>query len=314
MNDTYSRFKLIIKQLILNGKYSFSSIEKIILITSIVFFAILLPIIFVPLRFSIGIVVFIGSVIPASVIFISTNFNFRRSTLYSNQSTTKSSRINFYISSMILYFITIYLLTMIIFFVLVIAQELNILLYDWAKYKDDAYALLKINYGAFIYSIFELGLVMFGILFICQEMVKSEKTIYFIILSTLILAIIYGGVFNNYFSKARGRNDAELGLIRFPFYNSSSMLGYLFYPSAIILPFFGPMQHLSYLKWGMCVEYDYFNVPFFAWQLKGWYVYNGFSASESIGLAFHWNILWFMPYIHVALFGASGIIISHLKR
>ncbi len=312
MSDAVARSKLIVKQLILNINYIFSSVGKIFYILMIVSFALVLPIIFVPIKFALGLIFFIGAILPASIIYISTNFNFRKSTLYLNQSTTKSSRANFYISSVFLYVIVTYALTIVIYLMLLIAQECNLLLYGWTKLPtgDEEYTLLNINFVWLIYSMGELALTTFALLFFCQSIIDSERTMYIIILATMLLTIIYGGVFNDYFRWPRPYNETTYWL---SFYDSNNALDFLYYPTMLIFPFFSPMQHLSQLCWSVCKEYDYMNVKLFQWQPVDFYISYGIDSSSALGLAMHWNIMYLMPYLHVISLGASGILISKFK-
>lgn len=299
ITDFISQTKTIAKQLILNFNYIFSSPLKLCLFSLIISLSLVLPIIFVPLKFGLGLVVFIGAIIPSSIIFISVDFNFHSSTLSKNQSLNKNKGINHYISSLLTFYISTYIIVAIVFISLVILQELNLLLYSWRHLQndDERYILLKINYLAFFYSVFELSTTTYFTLSLISIITKREKVMYVWLLTLLILVIIYGGVFNNYFPKARDAvvEYAPSNGYKIPYYNANAALEWLFYPCLMIFPFFAPLQHLAWFKWSICSSWKNYNVHFFIWEHSNWYINETFNLFSS---AMHWNALWMMPYAH----------------
>lgn len=298
-------FKEIFNIFILNIKFLLKNKGKALANLAIVFFALLVPIFFVPLKTSISLVFFLGAIIPSSIIYVSTTFNWRNSTLNLNLKTSSSERSIFYIGSYLTMNLFAFIEMFIILFFLLVFQKTGILMYGWrgAEAVGRGYNILNIDIYALVYSIFESILVMFAILFFVQNITDSEKTVYLIVVIIIIFSIILGGIFNYNFSHT-GWVDPNNHDDKYGIYNENIFGEKLYYPIAIAFPLFGPMQHLSTLRFSINTFYST-KIIFFIFQ-------NNLNMEFSEAL--HWDILWFLPYIHTILFASTSIIITKYKR
>lgn len=291
--------------LILNINFLLKNKGKALANLSIVFFALLIPIFFVPLKASISLVFFLGAVIPSSIIYISTTFNWRRSTLNQNLKTNSSERSVLYIGSYLTMNIFAFIEVFLIIFLLWILQITGVLEYGWrgAEAPGRAYDILHINFAALFYSMFEAVLVMFATLFLIQNIINSEKAVYSFVVIVIILAILFGGVFNYSFSHT-GWVDSD-HYYKYNVYSENIFGEFLYYPIAFAFPLFGPMQHLSSLRFTANTMYNDSKILFFYFQN---------SLNISFWEALHWDILWFLPYVHTAIFATVAITIGKFTK
>lgn len=306
--------KLVIKQVILNIKYMASNRTSLVLILCLLLTSLFIPILFIPFKYAISVIILLGAGIPAGILYTSTTFSWRQSILYNNQSITKNNRYTYYIGSYINVFINMYILLFIQLIALTICQELGVLLIGWRSgYQTDYYHIWQMNLGQLIYATFEMSLIIYGTFYFFQAFIKNEKNIYIILLVIIILGIIYGGVFNDYFSST-GIIVGEDNYTRYPSYYKSLFPDWMFYPTLTLFPLYTPMQHLSSLNFSV---WDYGinpqdNILFFFWMRSGtelvYDIYGGhIPYLITTQQAFNWNIMWFMPYIHTGIFCVLGI-------
>lgn len=194
----------------------------------------------------------------------------------------------------------------------------------------DQYKVFELFAMPVVYSLFEIILVSFSFLLCLQYVIKSQKMLYVIILTLLILQILFGGVFNDYFAWGRNTNDGENfnGVVSPIFAKGGLYPSILYWPTAILYPLFGPSQHLQ--STAAFTEFhryanDHFN--FFQWinfdevilhresyvnefgeTVKG-YVLVSLNPTVS-----KWNSLWILPFAHTLLFAGSAVVLSKYAK
>lgn len=295
--------KSIMNIVVLNIRYVLFNYKSIGMISIIFFTSFFIPLIFVPLAYCISLVLFWGIILPSSIIYISTTYNWRSGTLKKNLESVVNKNY-FYIGSFITMIIYVYISLIPMLIILWMLQESNLLMSNWrGSEMSEEYQIFKMNFEILYYSLFEMTLVTFGILFLAQNIIKSEKGIYALIAILVILSVILGGVFNNAFAGTPTIVEND-GSIRMLSYRGNIYGEKLYYPIAILFPYFGPMQHAASLKWSVSVEQsNRFFVRFFIWQGK--YL----DPNKS----WHWDILWLLPYLQTAICGVISIYISKAK-
>lgn len=313
MNEQINGFKLVIKQLILNFKYVFSNGRMLILMTSFILVPMLLGMVLIPFRYAIALYFAIAAIIPASILYISTSFAWRKGTLYKNMMITKNKKYYFYLSSFIAMLITAYAMSIIFILGMSILNSIGVLIFDWlGTWQSKPYEMLSIFNLALVYSLFEFTLVMFGMLFLAQHILNTEKSMYSLVTIILFLMIIYGAVFNNYFAGYWLYSNAD-GSVDF-YYNFDGSLfpSFLFYPTLILFPLFAPSQHLAALKPFIAPYVDNQHVNFFFWYSKDIPAFP--TVDEALKTARCWNSLWMIPYVHTLLLASLAIVIGRIKK
>lgn len=299
LNQITSFIKRTLNLFLFNFKSVLRNIKLISLFLMIILISLIIPIFFVPIEYCISVVIFLGSFFSSMILFISTSNNFKNSDLIRNYKLIKTNyNLDYYVSSFMTFFLSISFSMIILFLSLNLLQENNLLMNGWIDSGDydEAIDIMSVDLNVVIYSSFELALVLFSILIFSQKISSNNKGMYLLISVILILSVVFGGIFNNYFSRKPHNPIAGNGYYRIPTYGAMAMPDYMFYPTMIILPFFGPLQHFAFLKWSI-KDYNFF-VDFFIWE----------KISDGVLNYQRWNALWLIPYIHVfILLGTSSL-------
>ena len=303
--------KLIIKQFNLNIKFLFKNKIRIILLFIPIVLAIFIPIVFIPLSEGFSIVLETATIVPCGIIFISTAFNIRNSTIWSNIKVTKSNKYNFYISIYILMIIASFIILFLVLFILSILSELKLLKTDWVSYnKEQKYFFWDNDIFIPILSTFELVTILFSISFFFSQILKSEKPYYMILFSITILNIVFGGTINSYFWSCHNTTE-ELYFIKF----SPSLFPGWTYHISIFYPFYSPGQllvsfgekSLVNATDGSVIHGEWRNLNIFQWE-------NTFNVEKGYLQMWKWNMVLLMPLIQTMFFSSFGILIYKLKK
>lgn len=310
----YKNLKLIIKQLILNLKYLLSTYSMILIMFLTILIVSIVPVVFMPLKYSFGVIVTMIIILDTGMIYSSCSINFRKSTLYSNLNISGNIKENFNISVLL----TMLLFSMVVLFTMIGVLEIwnvaGMLLSDWATTSHKIqFDFKKIPYIALIYCVSLLTVIVYGFSFAIHHIVKTQKTYYVIILCIFLLALLFGGGFNDFFdsyvSGGTSGNPYDFSIVSFkPGLYPKEM----FIPS-MLLPFFPTSQLLTSISEVFDVDarqsIQSFNI-FYLLPLNS----NIISADPSISTAFAWDSLYFLPYIWIIVFYLIGKSTSKIKR
>ncbi len=300
--------KLVVKQNILNIKQVILNKMNIMFLSFIIIIALLIPMVFIPMAMAFP-MIFLISLIPVNgSVFSTINFNLKKSTLNKNYNITKSNRWVFNFSTILTMLLFSFIVFNFLYIILILLNKLNILLVGWRRYPDSNsigsvyFNLLNIStYSLTLYCVIIISLITFSISFFISHFISSQKTYFMFILTSLILAIVFGGAFNDYFYLW---NDIGAGIQQHPLFPEKIYWVTLLFP-------YGPTGQLL-RNIGRLSEWEY--------QANG--IFNYWSSwGDTLGmfriLSFHntniWNFTMVMPYIQIITFGSLGIVLSKRK-
>ncbi len=164
--------------------------------------AFLLIVVLLPYRYAGGPVLMTYMVLPLFIIIGWTGYNLRKSTLYSNVSTSGIDKKSFYLGQVMTVVLFGNILSLMFFGIVFMLSPFAIWSANWGITQPDPIAVNPFANGAWINIIYitELTSVLtFSVYFLIHPFMKSEKTYYVVIVSFYILGIIFSGSLNNYF-------------------------------------------------------------------------------------------------------------------
>lgn len=264
-------FKLIIKFWILNVKQLVSTRTNLILFIVFPIIALFVPIIFIPMSVSIGIV-FILSLVPINgAIYATSNYSINQSTLRSNLNLRHNSRYSLYLSTILTMLSVTIIAATVIFILLCFANSMSILKSGWAQYDNALIVLDAPLFATALYVSIEISLITFALSFALQRFFANINTYFIMIFSLMILAVIFGATFNQYSSADSGT------LVLDPNTAHSTLPASLFIPS-LIFPYYAPAQVLAiqpniYIFWdSLLTEEGTYNAldAIFSYQSLSW--------------------------------------------
>ncbi len=306
--------KLTVKQLILNIKYIFSNFTPVF---SLVFFLIVgvtLPIVFFPYFVIAGVETIISISIPLLLILGGISYNWKNSTLHQNEQITKSNKITYWVSIVLVLFFVGNLQTILMEVMNYICSSFGLFLENWSFLSDQTIPVLNysnINFINYFYFT-EINLMLvFSLFFLISRFFKNVKNYYICVLLMFILSVIFGGGLNEFFGGLdymgkKGEGDTLFNT--FPSFKPSMFPKYMFLPSLIICPFFTISEfythsiaiHLSGATWGHYNVHDRSLILLFV-----------FSFTDN---SWQWSIVMLMPYIWMASSFSIGVLHNHLSR
>ncbi len=306
--------KLIVKQIILNFKSITQDKINIILLFLIPLLTTTIPVFFIPLAYSMGVVITSTIMIVTFIIYQRIALSFKKSTLYSNSKLASGNRWLMNLSTIITLLIVGYFIFIFLIIVLQILANLNFLLWGYRNYSDwGHWNLFNLPFVYVIYQISLLIIVTFSLSYFIEKFSDNTNFYYITAIVLFILIFIFGGSFNNYFHEPIKNNEGVYS----PVFDESQSIfpGSMFVPS-LLLPFFAPSQMITItgemvkmnpnnqIVWG---PYQNFT-PWF-WTTKSM-----FSDIYNISNSWRWNILWITPYIHIVFWFLLGRLIENKNR
>ncbi len=310
------KIKLIIKQFLLNNKTIASRPMNLALLVSMSIMATLFCVLFIPVRESFSLMTTFTISSTSMIIFNFIYFNYKKSSLNSNSSLTKNNRYTFVVST-ILTMALFAIFNYIIMLLLLQSEDfLGIIKYDWIDNGPNS-AYLRILSLPMLFILYEISLnilIVFSLSYLLTSFVKSQKTFFIYIVSLLLLIFLFSASFNNYFFQ-QYKIDGQFNPA-FNYNNGTFYPTFLFLPFVVILPFFSISQMLAPIGqtilfkangdqyWGWYNDYT----PWI-WSSQELLNESGLIIDGAVPSAWKWNILWFMPYIHIfSLFGVGVIL------
>ncbi len=307
--------KNIAKHTILNFKQIFKNPINFILIGSFFLISLALPLMFLPYWMTAGISMTIIIIIVCSTFFSSVNFDYRNSTLYANSKMTRGSNFTFQISTIITLAVSAFVASLIFLLIIqVLVWSKFILIGFWKNgYSeingDDNYYVFNFQYYTLVlYMAVIESFIIFSISFLFSQM-TTNKTLYFvIIMSFIILEVIFGGGFNDYYYF-----DYELARITNPIFPDS------IYWLSMIFPFYQTSTIISeasvltqvYTENAM----NHGSVHFLDSHNSIWGLLSLRKVTEASYIGeWGWKILTITPYIHILFYLSIGLILSKLNK
>lgn len=300
-----SKIKSIIKLCILNIKQISLNPMNYLIIAFFLLAAIMLPIIFIPLTYSIG-EIFIISLLPIlGSIYASINFSINKSTIKSNIKLTDYSRIDFYISTIVTMFIYTVLITSVLFCAILVVNEGSLFKSGWFSYGK--YTFTFEEYLLSLYTSVEMMLLVFGLSFAISGFVTNYNTYFIIILSFVLLSIIFGGTFNDYVDVKLVEGSTDEAIM----YSKNTGTGILPYsmlfPSLIIFPFYAPAQHLTFAG-------RLLNDSAAAWKILNNEVHGNVLNILAMKGTWEFTIIRIWPFFEMFIFFIIGYTVSKFRK
>lgn len=299
--------KLIIKQMNMNFKSILGNWVNLIYLSFFVLIALLIPVIFIPLNMSVSISFSILLISVNSVLFANLNYNLRNSTLRRNLDLSKSNRFTFNLSIYFTLFIFSIIASTLLYVIFKCLADIGCILVAWQKYSSDSTFIFNFTFDLFLLVVYYTVImctIIYSISFLLNYLINSKKSYFTVMLSLIILTIIFGGSFNEYFFYYAGTG---LDFAEGPLYPRS------IYWFSFIFPFYGPGELISiafdvskiYRDTGN--PYDYVPISFF--NLND-YVFELIWGKSSID----WRLLMMVPYVEIAGLVLAGGLVSKYKK
>lgn len=309
----YQKLNLVLQQFVLNIKQVLRNFENIFLIIFFIFFTLLIPVIFIPFWSAAAISFGILLIIINGITYSTTNFTLQNSILNKNIRLTKSNKKIVYIATIVT---MLFLSTIFSFFLLTIFLILNkfgLLLVQWLKYSSD---FLQMETYIFqwqiiiilIYYIVVSTLILFSISYVIEKFIKTKQGYFIFVFSLLLLIVIFGGAFNDYFQTSYdGMVDAQN--LMFP---SNAYWFTLIFPFASIGQLLNNSVELSMFtkinnEWVHSIKTNLTD----SGGLYFFETHNSVLGLLSFNNSNKWIILMAMPWIEIVLFLFVGNILAN---
>ncbi len=304
--DLINRFG---RQINLNLKTIFSG-NNIVYFLFIIISCSLIPVVYLKFEYSIGEVFSICIFLISAIIsykLINSNF---KGNIYLNKRLIKND-IFFELTS---HFLTLIFICFFVFLILIISCQLLVVIniYDYmASEKDESfYNVLKLPFAYMWYQCLIVVLITLSFTYTANKIKLSKLWFWNLIAIILIILLIFGGAMNNYFHRTATLSSGVV----YPVFkidgdlrsNNSLFPNLLFIPTTILFPYYSPSLMMTVS--GQLIKFRSSNNGIEVW----WGMWRGYSPwlwekqslldlVGSSSKAWKWNILWIMPYIHIAL-------------
>lgn len=304
--------KMIAKRMILDlgvvmKNYTF---WLMIFLSPLLFYSI--PIVFAPSQLSMQVVVVGSCSITSAIVYSQIAGVYRISSLYKNSKLNRQDKITSNISG----FSVTLLISLFVLIIVLAYMEFfgiwDILLDGWIweganSHKDFAFSFFALESGAFAlvwYSVIEITLIICALGFMMFRISDNTKNYFVIILAFVILDIILGGIFNNYF---RFDNWGDGFVPSFELNLTLNMFPEYFFVPSLFFPLYPSSQHLVNCS-NIVEDVQRFGKtgidPFV------WLTFSNVSPEvvNKWGDIWKWNILWILPWVWIAGFATIGIL------
>ncbi len=187
----------------LNIKSIFSTKALGFEILFIILLTLIIPIIFIPIVFAGSIITIIGVCIPVLLMLGSSGYQLKKSSIYGNINTSGVSNGQFNISLLLTSILFANLISFALWSIITIIGLFPIFLGVWIFEGSWRVTFSPFSHGAWINIIYVTqvcGLLCFATYYLISSFAKNNKSYYMVIMAILILAIIFGGSINTYFS------------------------------------------------------------------------------------------------------------------
>lgn len=312
-----SQIKLTIKQIILNTKIVFKNISNLIMLALVTLIFITIPLIFIPVKSCLGMVIVGPIAVTSAVIFSSACGEYRNSTLYQNQNLSRSNRWSFNLSVVLTMLLFSYLVFILEILFLLIASSLGILMVEFLTPQWTQNSIyISLNGFPFIYVIYWVSIeviIMYSLSFLFYRIKPEQKTYYSIVMSMLILLIIFGGFFNNYFMGLVDFNYDGIEYV-YPIFNHvEAIFPPKMYFVSLLYPLYYPGQMINMVGYQMGYSFATHQINNWAFADYSNWIWVKQSTLDNVGIisnAWKWNILWIAPYIYSGLLIGISLLVK----
>ncbi len=314
MSIKMQKIILTAKQTNLKLKTILSSWINIVLILLLPLMALAFPIFFIPLTDCIGVVFTCTILLFSFITYERVTYSFKVSTLHSNSKLTSSDKWSSNLSTILVMIIINTAMIMFSIFTLSILANFDLLLDGFMSNKDnERYLIRKLPFLFIFYQTTIMVVVFYSLSYLLEKISSSSNTFYIFAITLFILAIIFGGAFNNYFKSSIDTGEGVMYPI-FNAYEAKAIFPTSIFLPSLLLPFFANSQMISTCGW-----IPHYRLVGETWQLispERWATFTPWVwektnimnslGSKYIGTAWKWNILWVVPYIHILGWFAIG--------
>lgn len=317
METIYNEIKLVAKQMILSTK-SFFAVKSNIFLCAFFFIAgMALPMVFIPLWGSYGILLVVILLPLNATIYFSSNMSYRESTLYSNSALSKNNRWIFNTSTLLLMILASIASAIVVFIIAHFACLMDLMLIEWFKHPDSSSTVdqaVRIRLGlpaliATMYFGLFMGCMIFAISFMLGRFVHGPKVYFTVMLGLLIMTIIYGGAFNDYYwFKPDGMTPRN---------NGSNLFPWSVYFISFLFPFYSQGEFMNTV---IDISSQRYNGAEGVWMDYYYATFGNDTVVKQILVLFgtndswRWNISFYFPWVEMVAFVGIGAIISKHNR
>ncbi len=283
-------------------KFNFKSLikHKMFVWATLSFFAMVLiaSMVFVPYNWGVGLFFIAYLMLPCFIILGWTGYNIMTSVLYQNVRTSGIGSFSFYIAQLITIFIIGNILSLFFWPIVVLAAHFNLFILGWFDKAAQATTIFNplsnFTWVLIIYNIQLTIMVVFSFYFVIQFWVSDIKVYYLIIVPTILLSIIFGGVINDYFTKPMGWENPDPASGEAWSMHQIEMIGgafpdWMFWPS-LLFPFYGVGQFATA---AIALNATHFGIEG-AQSVQFW---NWFIINPLIGESWKWWLVLIQPYV-----------------
>ncbi len=265
-------------------------------------------IVIAPVKYNLGIFI-IQSILIIEVITYGTVAGaFRRSTLNKNSNLTIGIRWIDNLATLLTMMIVSIIALGYVLFIITLFDMMGILIIDLSLRSSqlDYLVISSIDMFSLIYFSFLAGVITYSICYFFQGFFDSD--IMFVTLGVILFVtvLIFGATINSYFSIRNSIDPRANDLDSSITYNKNVMTGqYMFIPS-LMMPYYVPAQMMRI----SCEVMTNLNLDKYG-------VWTFFTKNNSQYLGapiWKWNILWFVPYLHILFWWSSGFVYKNIIK
>ncbi len=307
-NKVAEGFKVTTHRVYLNFKAMGNDMFTMSLIFLLPTIIALSSVVIAPIKYNLGNIIAMSIMIVEIVTYGTVAGAFRRSTLNKNSNLTIGVR---WIDNLATLITMIFVSMITLLYVLTIVtlfDVMGILIINshWLKSRDLEYLVISaVNLWSYIYWSLLLGVITYSISYFFQGFFDSDMMFVTLGIFLFIGILIFGATLNSYFTIDNvydPKGEEALATIK---YIWTPMGDSMFIPS-LFFPYYAPSQFMrinseliTNLTYDRSLLWTFFNSS------------NSKYFNESI---WKWNILWFVPYMHIFFWWFVGFIYKDIIR
>ncbi len=270
----------------------------------VIFLGILIPTLFclastiiLPIEYNFGLVIGIVSMLIGFVVYGTVAGSFRRSTLNKNTNLTVAVRwVDNLATLLTMIILTVIVATYAILFIIFLNETGGLLLrfgesHEAIYSRDENVDFFKeLGFANIYYNILLISVITYSMSYLFQGFFDSDIMFFSLALVMVLLFALFGSTLNNYFEFSGDTHNIE--------WATYLMMPESFYVPSLLFPFYVPSQFLRLQ--GDSILHDGNPKDIWVWL-------NGVEH------AWRYNLMWFVPYIHIFGWWTLGFIYKIFK-
>lgn len=300
--------KLTFQRVALNFSSLFTTPLTLILLISIPTLYCLSATVIAPINYQIGCILASSVIIVSIVNYGTVAGSFRRSTLNKNSNLTIGIRWIDNLTTVITMIIAGLITLTYCLLILSLFDNMGILIREHWSGQDLSFAR-SISWSSIYYQSFLLILISYSISYLFQGFFDSDMMFFTMAIVIQLLLLILGATTNNFFRITSHRD----GLFHSGYYikMKKTLLGSWSFVPSLLFPFYAPTQFMA-LSGDLLSHGDYDKSLVWEWIKPE--TYSGFWLSKISFDSWKFNVLYFVPYIHILFWWLTGFTYKEIKR